>query len=136
MAYLGAGEILVGIANYMLEQGYRRFTHDNKEFQIFFHQQKSMHPELMKNIGFRECDFYPESENVSQAYSNLTCTGLLFSWGLDFNPHEFSPRCKNAFKKYVKPKISEEQEKELEAISMDFIKKFAVPSKGIERKVA
>jgi hypothetical protein len=120
-------DILVGIFA-SFPDGKRQFLHDRVRAHRFFYDRKTKYP-VLSNVIFRVREF-PESEEVDQAYSNLKATGMLGSWGMRFNPHEFSPRCKGYFDERVSKLFDEEQLRSLMELSREFQEEFCLKAKA------
>ena len=117
-------DILVGIFAFFPD-GKREFHYDRPKIHTFFHQQRSKYP-LLRGIGFSTNDTFPESGEIDDAYSNLLLGGILYSIGLDFDPHKISKECKKYFANNVREKFSDEELKDLKELSKEFQAEFSL----------
>ena len=119
-----ADDIVMGVF-YFFPNNRRQFRDDRQKRHEFFYEQKQKYPDLMRCIGFRNREHFPESEALDQAYSNLY-GNLLHSWGYDFNPHEVDPALKSAFERQKMSLFSPEDLKKLAKISREFQRRFSL----------
>ncbi|MBU0930006.1 MAG: hypothetical protein KJ623_02955, partial [Nanoarchaeota archaeon] len=93
----------------------------------FFYEKSKEYPELFKSFNFRnDSAYFPFSGELDHARTTMSFCGLLQSFGMDFNPHEFTPKCRIRFENEVKKIFSTEDLSKLEQISIEFQNKFGV----------
>ncbi|HLD49446.1 MAG TPA: hypothetical protein VJB11_03710 [archaeon] len=120
--YIFFDDILIGIFSYF-KKGKNQFIHDGEDFHTFFYEQRENYPVLLGDKAFRT-RMFPRSQELDQAYNNLMHSGLLYSWGIDFNPHEFSPKCRKYFNERIKPELTEKEIEGILKLSEEFQKRF------------
>mgnify|MGYP001600066284 CR=1 FL=1 len=118
-------DILLGIF-YYLPKGKRQFHYDAEDINRFFYERRDKYPSVLGKKVFNDCGMFPKSEELNLTIANLTYCGFLGSWGIDFDPYEFSAKCRGYFEKSIKTKLSNEQHKNLKDLSGIFEKKFSL----------
>ena len=114
-------DLLVGMLNDY--SGRKTFRYTSVEIHSFFFEQKSEHPELLKDLTFLNTLNGKQSPELDQAFKDLKFMGVLGSWGSNFNPYEFT-----GTKRYSESAAKRVgRTEDLELLSRDFYDKFAVP---------
>jgi hypothetical protein len=100
-------------------------SHDNIKWAQFFYERKPRY-DVLRNVEFRIREF-PESEELEQAYSNLTASGILSWRGMNVHPiHQFSPACKTCFEEFSRKLFNSRELEELSVLSKEFQNNFCL----------
>jgi len=77
-----AEDVVIGIFYHLKKQKTPKLTADREVLHRAFYQASAEHPNTMSLFSFRQREFFPESDQLDQALSNLDATGLIYRQNL------------------------------------------------------
>lgn len=122
-------DVLVGIGNF-LPEGRKCFRHDDAaKFHTFFYERREKYPDIFGRFTFKWDSTFPDSPELREAVSSLASTGLLQFCLTDPGHYQFDSEIADSYKRSVKPRTDEGQERGLVEIAADFDKAFGEPNR-------
>jgi hypothetical protein len=112
MADLKTAKLFIGMF-YFFPPGECRFRNKKYKMVEFFHKNKDEYPDLLKHMQFYKTSFGYNPSQVSQALSTLGTMGVLSSWGIMFDPYEFTCPGPNYIRNHVFSTFDQDRLKEL-----------------------
>ena len=101
------------------------FRIDAEKIHRFFYEESKKNKEFFQGVIFDTRGIFPYCEDVEGVFINLEHCRMLRSFGLDFNPNQFSKKILNIYKR-----VSPEVKGRVDDIAQRFYHRFACDEQG------